>query len=155
MKSTTSHHGKIRLNGHGIGSMVGDALAPLMEGPIPESEYELLEEVRHHEGSSSWWVNMRSWMKMSGKKRSDPRILLGILGCPLSPVPVLLLSSDQPSIPIKHSSMVCPNIHKNLSYHTSWHCTLTKFCRNWIHIHWFRCSWSHMYIGFSNQFFSQ
>jgi hypothetical protein len=109
MKSATNYSGKTRWNGHGAASspLVGDALAPLIEGPIPENEYELLDDAKHHEGSSSWWVNMRSWMKTHGKKRSDPRILLGVLGCPLSPVPVPTLSSDQLSISIKNLSMVC------------------------------------------------
>lgn len=74
-----------------FGVCVGEALAPLMEGPIPESQDE--DGKNDHS-----WLSMKSWMK-SGKKRSDPRLLLGVLGCPLAPVGVC--SEPFPHLSIK------------------------------------------------------
>lgn len=68
----------------------GETLAPLMEGPIPESHNETSK-------NESSWSSVRYWMKgqlekgavsLAGKKRSDPRLLLGVLGCPLAPIAV-------------------------------------------------------------------
>ncbi|MCO5592971.1 hypothetical protein L7F22_046975 [Adiantum nelumboides] len=67
------------LNGT-FGCTVGETLAPLMEGPVPEFG----DDDGKNEGS---WLNVKFWMKGS-KKRSDPRLLLGVLGCPLAPVAV-------------------------------------------------------------------
>eukprot|EP01018_Ginkgo_biloba_P021035 Gb_21083 [translate_table: standard] len=70
---------------------VSETLAPLMEGPTPES-YE--HETQKKE--SSWnavkeWVRgqlERSTMPLSGSKKSDLRLLLGVLGSPLAPIAV-------------------------------------------------------------------
>ncbi|KAH7404658.1 hypothetical protein KP509_15G036600 [Ceratopteris richardii] len=59
--------------------VVGEALAPLMEGPVPEGHEEL------HEDS----CGVTCWMKGSKRRPStDPRLLLSVLGCPLAPSPV-------------------------------------------------------------------
>lgn len=82
-------------------SMRGGGLAPLMEGPMPDSQDE---DAR---SENSWW-SVRDWMKgqlerssvsLAGKKRSDPRLLLGVLGCPLAPVSVS--SEPLPHLSIK------------------------------------------------------
>lgn len=79
-----------------FGVCVGEALPPLMEGPIPESQDE--DGKNDHS-----WLRMKSWMK-SGKKRSDPRLLLGVLGCPLAPVGVC--SEPFPHLSIKDIPIV-------------------------------------------------
>ncbi|KAH7285609.1 hypothetical protein KP509_33G036700 [Ceratopteris richardii] len=60
-----------------FGVYVGDSLAPLMEGPIPENDEDETK-------TESSWLSFKPWAK-GGKKRSDPRLLLDVLGCPLAP----------------------------------------------------------------------
>lgn len=86
------------------------ALAPLMEGPSPESYEE-----QTHKKENSWNI-VRGWVKgqlerspisLLGYKRSDLRLLLGVLGCPLAPVgvtndPLPRLSCND--LPIESSS---------------------------------------------------
>lgn len=74
-----------------FGPYVGEALAPLMEGPVPESQDE--DGKNDHS-----WLSLKSWMK-TNKKRSDPRLLLGVLGCPLAPIGVC--SEPFPHLSIK------------------------------------------------------
>lgn len=67
---------------------IGETLAPLMEGPNPEGF--------DNETKKEGWSALHNWMKgqlsrtpsLSGYKRSDLRLLLGVLGAPLAPVPV-------------------------------------------------------------------
>eukprot|EP00250_Pteridium_aquilinum_P018274 c24016_g2_i1 orf=392-1561(-) len=74
-----------------LGFSLGETLAPLMEGPVPECR----DDDGKNEGS---WLSMKFWAKGS-KKRSDPRLLLGVLGCPLAPVAVC--SDPFPHLSIK------------------------------------------------------
>lgn len=77
---------------------VGETLAPLMEGPNTEG-FE-------GEGKKEGWSGLQNWMRgqlhrapsVSGYKRSDLQLLLGVLGAPLAPVRV---SSD----PLPHLSI--------------------------------------------------
>ncbi|GLJ04648.1 hypothetical protein SUGI_0000570 [Cryptomeria japonica] len=73
--------------------VMSETLAPLMEGL---SEYAYDEETQHKKEKS--WNLVRAWMReqlerctlqpLLGYKRSDLRLLLGVLGCPLAPVPL-------------------------------------------------------------------
>ncbi|XP_020103900.1 uncharacterized protein LOC109720943 [Ananas comosus] len=60
-------------------------LAPLSEEPISEEDSKKSLSKRSH-SFSSW---MRSHLPLLFNKKSDLRILLSVIGCPLSPVPVL------------------------------------------------------------------
>ncbi|KAI5080464.1 hypothetical protein GOP47_0003647 [Adiantum capillus-veneris] len=71
---------KKRSNGANMDVVVGEALGPLMEGPVPEGHIEELYEDT---------CGVTCWMKGSKRRPpTDPRLLLGVLGCPLAPVPV-------------------------------------------------------------------
>eukprot|EP00249_Psilotum_nudum_P018685 c26918_g1_i1 orf=3-1190(-) len=98
----------------GVTRPLGETLSPLMEGPTPQD----FVSGSRAEGS---WANLQHWLKeqvlgraqslakspsVSNYKRSDLRLLLGVLGAPLVPVPV---SSD----PIPHLSI------KNMPIETS------------------------------------
>ncbi|KAG6532714.1 uncharacterized protein LOC121971040 isoform X1 [Zingiber officinale] len=74
-------------------------LGPLMEGLDPEAHGERSKE--------RYWEMFRAWLRvqvdkgMSGShfsipsKKTDLRLVMGVLGCPLTPIP--LLPADQPS----------------------------------------------------------
>ncbi|CAN6453804.1 unnamed protein product [Victoria cruziana] len=84
----------------------GETLSPLMEGPDPEDHGEKGRK------ESSWNI-IRGWVRTQIEKgslanslssahgcpRSDPKLLLGVLGCPLAPVP--LVNEPLPHISIK------------------------------------------------------
>lgn len=93
-------------------------LGPLLEGLDPEAHGERSKE--------RYWEVFRTWLRvqldkgMSGShfsipwssggssKRTDLRLVMGVLGCPLAPIP--LLPADQPSrhISMKDSPIVIP-----------------------------------------------
>eukprot|EP00249_Psilotum_nudum_P010418 c22530_g1_i1 orf=1232-2428(+) len=65
-------------------------LAPLMEGPTPEGHEKDLRKDRSAASIGQWmkWQLEKNSWPSAGQKRSDPRLLLGVLGCPLAPVAV-------------------------------------------------------------------
>lgn len=79
--------------------VVGEALTPLMEGPDPDGG-ELGESKRSGTGSGlGQWVKGQLSRTPSvagmGYRRSDLRLLLGVMGAPLAPVHV----SDNDPLP--------------------------------------------------------
>lgn len=78
-------------------SPVGDFLAPLWEGPTPDGNQD--NGSRHNRKERSW-EGMLHWVKeqversyklpqlLLANRRSDPKLLLGVLGCPLAPFTV-------------------------------------------------------------------
>ncbi|MCO5561143.1 hypothetical protein L7F22_014764 [Adiantum nelumboides] len=79
--------------------VVGEALGPLMESPVPEGHEEPIEDT----------CGVTCWMKGSKRRPpTDPRLLLSVLGCPLAPVPVLftvpLLDLSIKDVPLEASS---------------------------------------------------
>lgn len=76
-------------------------LGPLMEGPDPEAHGEGAKKERY-------WEVIRTWLRLhmdkamsgahsstpfharSASKRTDLRLILGVLGCPLAPIPVTI-----------------------------------------------------------------
>ena len=88
---------------------VGDFLSPLWEGPTPTT-YNYHQRNRNHPyshhrrrqdttSSASSWESLMNWMKERRSyrlfpqvflhaKSSDPKLLLGVLACPLAPFPV-------------------------------------------------------------------
>ncbi|CAL9178160.1 unnamed protein product [Musa hybrid cultivar] len=76
-------------------------LGPLMEGPDPEALGEGAKKERY-------WEVIRTWLRLhmdkamsgahsstpfharSASKRTDLRLILGVLGCPLAPIPVTI-----------------------------------------------------------------
>ena len=110
---------------------MGESLSPLIEGPVPECEKEGEEDgdgddddregIYSSHGKLSSWVIIKSWMKRSSglqtnmtmkkrmmmnkkkKKTLNSRVLLlGVLGCPLAPLPAY--SSPNP-LPLPHLSV--------------------------------------------------
>ncbi|KAJ4716187.1 Glutamyl-tRNA (Gln) amidotransferase subunit A (DUF620) [Melia azedarach] len=70
--------------------VVGEALAPLMEGPDPDGA-ELGESKRAGSGLGNWVKGQLSRtpsVTAMAYKRSDLRLLLGVMGAPLAPVHV-------------------------------------------------------------------
>ena len=90
---------------------VGDFLSPLWEGPTPtpttcnNSNYHQRHRNHHRRrqattSSASSWESLMNWMKdrrsyrllfpqvFLHAKSSDPKLLLGVLACPLAPFPV-------------------------------------------------------------------
>ncbi|XP_031499640.1 uncharacterized protein LOC116263944 [Nymphaea colorata] len=94
----------------------GETLSPLMEGPYPEDHGE-----RGRKESS--WDIIRGWVRtqiekgslanslssVHGCARSDPKLLLGVLGCPLAPVP--LVNEPLPHISIKGTPFETSSAH--------------------------------------------
>ncbi|WOL04954.1 hypothetical protein Cni_G13677 [Canna indica] len=96
-------------------------LGPLMEGPYPEANGERGKKERY-------WEVIRTWLRlqmdkgMSGSHSfhggsiskttttTDLRLILGVLGCPLAPIP---LTSDQPTqhLSIKDSPIETSSAH--------------------------------------------
>lgn len=77
--------------------MVGEALAPLMEGPDPDGA-ELGESKRVGSGLGNWVKGQLSRtpsVSAMAYRRSDLRLLLGVMGAPLAPVHV----SDNDPLP--------------------------------------------------------
>ncbi|CAA0830961.1 Protein of unknown function (DUF620 [Striga hermonthica] len=78
--------------GSGSFRLTGKALAPLIEGPDPEGG-ETGGSKRFGSGLGSWvWDQLirnpsGTSENGSGNKRSDLRLLLGVMGAPLAPVP--------------------------------------------------------------------
>ncbi|KAL9409979.1 hypothetical protein AB3S75_048241 [Citrus x aurantiifolia] len=96
-------------------------LTPLMEGPDPEmleegskkeSSWEVIREwFRIQKGISSGTNHNNFSMSLEGSsipaKRQDLRLLLGVLGCPLAPIPLVndpILRIHVKDIPIETSS---------------------------------------------------
>lgn len=74
------------------GSLSGETLAPLMEGPDPAAS-EVGESKRSGSGIGQWMKGHLSrapsmTASMAYKQRSDLRLLLGVMGAPLAPVNV-------------------------------------------------------------------
>lgn len=85
------------------GSLSGETLAPLIEGPDPAAS-DLGETKRPGSGIGQWMKGHLSrapsmTSSMAYKQRSDLRLLLGVMGAPLAPVNVS--SSD----PLPHLSI--------------------------------------------------
>lgn len=91
--------------------MVGEALAPLMEGPDPDGA-ELGESKRVGSGLGNWVKGQLSRtpsVSAMAYRRSDLRLLLGVMGAPLAPVHV----SDNDPLPhlsIKDTPIVSSSI---------------------------------------------
>ena len=74
-------------------------LSPLIEGPDPElqeegnkkeSSWEVIREwFRTQKGLSTTNFSMSNLYGNSPAKRQDLRLLLGVLGCPLAPIPLV------------------------------------------------------------------
>lgn len=100
----------------------GEMLSPLMEGPTPQAYYYCTQgdDGGNDRRSESPWGNMRHWVKgqleksslpswvhsynyskNSAHKRCDPRLLLGVLGCPLAPIAASNPSANDPFLSIK------------------------------------------------------
>lgn len=89
----------------------GEALAPLMEGPDPEASRD------GEGGRKEGWVGIQHWMKgqllsrapsissSACSKRSDLRLLLGVMGAPLAPVHVSAID-PLPHLSIKDTPIV-------------------------------------------------
>ncbi|MCO5579925.1 hypothetical protein L7F22_033792 [Adiantum nelumboides] len=99
-------------------SPVGDFLAPLWEGPTPDGYQNV--GGRHSKREKSW-ESVLHWVKeqvergyklpqfLHTNKRSDPTLLLGVLGCPLAPFTVSnnvmpLYCKSAKDVPIESSS---------------------------------------------------
>ncbi|KAK8561313.1 hypothetical protein V6N13_149513 [Hibiscus sabdariffa] len=80
---------------------VGEALAPLMEGPDPDGD-EVGDSKRVGSGIGQWVKGQlsRTPSVASSCRRSDLRLLLGVMGAPLSPVHVSL-TDPLPHLSIK------------------------------------------------------
>lgn len=91
------------------GSLSGETLAPLIEGPDPAAS-DLGETKRPGSGIGQWMKGHLSrapsmTSSMAYKQRSDLRLLLGVMGAPLAPVNVS--SSDPlPHLSIKDTPIV-------------------------------------------------
>lgn len=90
---------------------VGEALTPLMEGPDPEGSGD------GEGGRKEGWAGIQHWMKgqllsrtpsvssSAYSKRSDLRLLLGVMGAPLAPVHVCT-TDPLPHLSIKDTPIV-------------------------------------------------
>ncbi|GKV26439.1 hypothetical protein SLEP1_g35737 [Rubroshorea leprosula] len=91
---------------------VGEALAPLIEGPDPDGG-EVGESKRIGSGLGQWVKGQLSRtpsVVSMGYKKSDLRLLLGVMGAPLAPVYV---SSTEPlpHLSIKDTPIVSPSLY--------------------------------------------
>lgn len=100
---------------------VGETLTPLMEGPDPDGE-EIGESKRHGSGLGHWvrgqlTRNPSQAVNENGcsGKRSDLRLLLGVMGAPLAPVHVCT-SDPLPHLSIKDTPIVCFTVYIRSSY---------------------------------------
>lgn len=127
-------------------------LTPLMESPDPEAQGEKTKKERSWEVIRTW-VRMQkekgvSWSHLpipflgnSTSKNMDLKLILGILGCPLAPIPS---SSSEPSFnfSIKDTpivSLLPSNIHSlfHAKFFNVWH----SFCDcSWVQAGDFLCS---------------
>ncbi|WCJ28628.1 hypothetical protein M5689_010313 [Euphorbia peplus] len=98
-------------------------LTPLMEGPDPEMQ----EEYYCNKKESSWEV-IREWFRLqkgfpssnysavtpygdnnSPNKGHDLRLLLGVLGCPLAPIPLSMISDEHVQVNLHSKDLPLEN----------------------------------------------
>lgn len=97
-----------------------EVLAPLMEGPMGEDAEENRARIERKEGWGRWMKGQLSrgtsssseifnavGLENAAHKRSDLRLLLGVMGAPLSPVGVFSLPDLLPRLCIKDTPIVC------------------------------------------------
>ncbi|KAI3815260.1 hypothetical protein L1987_14922 [Smallanthus sonchifolius] len=88
MKAFLRRKPKLLTNGETLGSLTGETLAPLYEGPDQDGS-ELGESKRVGSAIGQWMkVQLSRAPSMGCKPRSDLRLLLGVMGAPLAPVHV-------------------------------------------------------------------
>ncbi|XP_050226466.1 uncharacterized protein LOC126676330 [Mercurialis annua] len=93
-------------------------LTPLMEGPDPDPETQ--DQVHKKETS---WELIREWFRLhkgdgtilSNSKRQDLRLLLGVLACPLAPIPLLPRSNIHHNFHIQENSTAHYIVHQYLA----------------------------------------
>lgn len=88
--------------------LVGEALAPLMEGPDPDGA-EIGDSKRVGSGIGQWVKGQlsRNPSVTASYKRSDPRLLLGVMAAALAPVHVTCID-PLPHLSIKDTPIVSP-----------------------------------------------
>lgn len=97
-----------------------EVLAPLMEGPMGEDGGENRGRIERKEGWGRWMKGQLSrgtsssseifnavGLENAAHKRSDLRLLLGVMGAPLSPVGVSSSSDHLLHLCIKDTPIVC------------------------------------------------
>ncbi|CAA0826471.1 Protein of unknown function (DUF620 [Striga hermonthica] len=103
--------------------LTGEALAPLMEGPDPEG-CTTGGSKRFRSGLGSWvWDQLMGFPSGanengSGNKRSDLRLLLGVMGAPLAPVNVSL-TEHLPHLCIKNTPIEASSAQYILQQYTA------------------------------------
>lgn len=88
--------------------MLGETLTPLMEGPDPDGWQNGGDPKKVGSGLGHWMKGQLSRapsMTQSSYKRSDLRLLLGVMGAPLSPVHVSA-ADPLPHLSIKDTPIV-------------------------------------------------
>ncbi|KAE8698583.1 hypothetical protein F3Y22_tig00110597pilonHSYRG00451 [Hibiscus syriacus] len=107
-------------NNYGGAQPVGEALAPLMEGPEPDGG-EAGVSKRLGSGLGQWVIGQLSRtppVASMSYRRSDLRLLLGVMGAPLAPVQVS--STDPlPHLSIKDTPIETSTAHYILQQYTA------------------------------------
>jgi len=91
---------------------LGETLTPLIEGPDPDAT-ENGDPKRIGSGLGHWMKGQLSRAPSVSYKRSDLRLLLGVMGAPLAPVHVCA-TDPLPHLSIKDTPIVSP--HSNFSF---------------------------------------
>lgn len=88
---------------------VGEALAPLVEGPEPNAAADGSRKSRR-EGGWGYWVRgqLSGGGTSSYNRRSDLRLLLGVMGAPLAPIHVNS-ANPLPHLSVKDTPIVRPS----------------------------------------------